>query len=176
MHECGGSALAARLSRAQTEAHQYRAWHRLHAVGRHRLERQRSQRDFGQPNQRAAALDDHVALRSQDLRLWHRTEADGYVDHVRKHTVGAFDDQSEALVLFRRTNGAHGSELACRSGRIARNVHRSDFRSPRLHAFGEGLQKFLLVYAACSKAGLRVTCAKDYWYLKATIGSTRIAR
>ena len=29
---------------------------------------------------------------------------------------------------------------------------------------------------ACSKEGLPVTCAKDYSYLKATIGSARIAR
>jgi hypothetical protein len=29
---------------------------------------------------------------------------------------------------------------------------------------------------ACSKEGLPVNCAKDYSYLKATIGSTGIAR
>jgi len=39
-----------------------------------------------------------------------------------------------------------------------------------------GLQKSNPFMPACSNEGLSVTCAKDYSYLKATIGSTRIAR
>jgi hypothetical protein len=40
----------------------------------------------------------------------------------------------------------------------------------------EGFRRPYTVMRACSKEGLPVTRAKDYSYLKATIGSTRIAR
>ena len=40
----------------------------------------------------------------------------------------------------------------------------------------EGFRSPYTFMRARSKEGLPVTCAKDYSYLKATIGSTRIAR
>jgi len=40
----------------------------------------------------------------------------------------------------------------------------------------EGFRSLYAFMRACSKEGLPVTCTKDYSYLKATIGSTRIAR
>jgi hypothetical protein len=40
----------------------------------------------------------------------------------------------------------------------------------------EGFRSPYTFMPACSKEGLPVTCAKDYSYLKATIGSTRMAR
>jgi hypothetical protein len=40
----------------------------------------------------------------------------------------------------------------------------------------EGFRSPYTFVRACSKKGLAVTRAKDYSYLKATIGSTRIAR
>lgn len=40
----------------------------------------------------------------------------------------------------------------------------------------EGFRSLYTFMRACSKEGLPVICAKDYSYLKATIGSTRIAR
>ena len=41
---------------------------------------------------------------------------------------------------------------------------------------GLRLQNSYTFIPACYKKGLPVTCAKDYSYLKATIGSMRIAR
>jgi len=63
-----------------------------------------------------------------------------------------------------------------KSGAIASTVGKSDLRNVPVHACGSGLQKSPHVYVTCSNEGLPVNCAKDYWYLKATIGSTRIAR
>jgi hypothetical protein len=40
----------------------------------------------------------------------------------------------------------------------------------------EGFRSPYTFMRACSEEGLPVSCAKDYSYLKATIGSTRIAR
>jgi hypothetical protein len=40
----------------------------------------------------------------------------------------------------------------------------------------EGFRRPYTFMRACSEEGLPVTRAKDYSYLKATIGSTRIAR
>jgi hypothetical protein len=44
-----------------------------------------------------------------------------------------------------------------------------------MHA-AEGFRSPYTFTPACSKEGLPVICAKDYSYLKAIIGSTRIAR
>jgi hypothetical protein len=71
-------------------------------------------------------------------------------------------DTSIRLAFYEtiRVNQALGSVPKTPSrGTVARNVR----RSPHVNA------RFL-------SGGLLVSCAKDYWYRNATIGSTRIAR
>ena len=64
--------------------------------------------------------------------------------------------------------------FARHSGTIATNVHKSDLRTAPTCV--RGFRRPYTFMRACSKEGSPVICANDYSYLKATIGSTRIAR
>jgi hypothetical protein len=65
----------------------------------------------------------------------------------------------------------------CRhSGIIARNGHKSGLQTVRSRGWGWGSTRCHTLMRGYSTEGLRVTCAKGYSYLNATMGSTPIAR
>jgi hypothetical protein len=61
-------------------------------------------------------------------------------------------------------------------GIIARNRQKSGLQTVRSREWGCGSTRHHTLMRGYSTEGLRVTCAKGYSYLNATMGSTRIAR
>jgi len=55
-------------------------------------------RDLGYSDQRAAPLDDHVAVRPSHHKATHYPQADGKLDHVRGHALGPSHDQPTAMI------------------------------------------------------------------------------